>query len=92
MSTRIEDYIPFDYMRYVGEILPALEQATRGNTIPLSELITSATHFSLSFVQNMLYHCRKRRAIAGYGLLRGYSMLQRCGKSSLVRHGILGGR
>jgi hypothetical protein len=47
MSIRIEDYIPFDYMRYAGEILPALEQATRGNTIPLSELITSATHFSL---------------------------------------------
>jgi hypothetical protein len=47
MSIRIEDYIPCDYMRYAGEILPALEQATRGNTIPLSELITSATHFSL---------------------------------------------
>ncbi len=46
MSTRIKDYIPFDYMRYGTEILPAIEQATRGNTTSLNRMLASATHFS----------------------------------------------
>ena len=46
MSTYITDYIPFDYVHYGTEILPAIEQATRGNSIPLSNMIASATHFS----------------------------------------------
>src|SRR5260370_16292448 len=46
MSIRIEDYIPFDYMRYGTEILPAIEQATRGDATSLSDMLSSATHFS----------------------------------------------
>lgn len=46
MSIRIEDYIPFDYMRYSTEILPAIEQVTRGNATALSDMLASATHFS----------------------------------------------
>lgn len=46
MSTYITDYIPFDYLRYGTEILPAIERATRGDTTPLSNMIASATHFS----------------------------------------------
>src|SRR5579872_62388 len=46
MSTYVTDYIPFDYMRYGTEILPAIEQATQGNSAPLNNMIASATHFS----------------------------------------------
>lgn len=46
MSTYITDYIPFDYMRYGTEILPVIEQATRGNSAPLNNMIASSAHFS----------------------------------------------
>lgn len=46
MSILTEDFIPFDYMRYGTEILPAIEQATRGDAASLYNLIGSATHFS----------------------------------------------
>ena len=63
MSIRIEDYIPFDYMRYAGEILPALEQATRGNTIPLSALITMPIGEPLCQIPSSL--CPLERTING---------------------------
>jgi hypothetical protein len=47
MSMARMDYVPFDYLRYAQEIVPALEQATQGNGQPLQALIEQAQQFSL---------------------------------------------
>jgi hypothetical protein len=47
MSTARMDYVPFDYLRYTREIVPALQQATQGNGQPLQALIEQARQFSL---------------------------------------------
>jgi hypothetical protein len=47
MSVDILDYLPFDYKRYIHEILPIWRQALTGNTRPLKDLVRSASHFSL---------------------------------------------
>jgi hypothetical protein len=48
MSVNWLDYIPFDYNRYVQEILPAFEQAFLGNPRPLEALLQTATNFAFS--------------------------------------------
>jgi hypothetical protein len=48
MSVSTADYIPFDYQRYVQEILPAFEQATQGDLNSLLALLASTTHIAYS--------------------------------------------
>ncbi|GHO75371.1 hypothetical protein KSD_31420 [Ktedonobacter sp. SOSP1-85] len=48
MSTDWLDYIPFDYNRYVQEILPAFEQAFLGDSRPLETLLQKATNFAFT--------------------------------------------
>ncbi len=47
MSVDILDYLPFDYKRYIHEILPIWRQALTGNMRPLKDLVQSASHFPL---------------------------------------------
>ncbi|GHO53072.1 hypothetical protein [Ktedonobacter robiniae] len=48
MSVDWLDYIPFNYKRYVQEILPAFEQACIGNPKPIEALLQTATTFAFS--------------------------------------------
>lgn len=47
MSVVTVDYLPFDYVKYRQEVLPALRQAIEGDGNALHALLASATHFSL---------------------------------------------
>jgi hypothetical protein len=47
MSWHVMDYLPFDYNRYIGEILPLLRQAQAGDLRPLLHLVRSVRSFSL---------------------------------------------
>ena len=48
MSVCTLDYIPFNYLRYFDEILPAFEQATWGNFTSLKALLASMTEIAHS--------------------------------------------
>lgn len=78
MSTGAEDYIIFDYLRYVQEILPALEQLERGNQLPLRSLIIDASHCAKSFSVSPLPHLN--------GRLRGSWEPMACLFDALARH------